>query len=277
MKRRVFYFTFILICLSASTTFAIAPIGQPAASLRDHWLSLGIDYSHSDIDLKFENIKDTSIFTDGTFENSKFDLVLAKAGFCIKDNWEVFAGVGAVKIADHSSTRLGKWGDSGLTETDKLELCSNINFAAQIGTKVTLYEKALLKAGISGQLTWLNLNETLQDDIYNSKDGFITNEKADINADLLIFQIAPGVSYQLFYGFSVYGGPLFQLIRGEVDSKSGSLQYAGLTGSADVKEDSAFGGWVGLHADIDILTTLNVEYQTTGSSNTLGVSLASKF
>jgi hypothetical protein len=276
MKRRIFCFAFILLCLSGSATFAIAPIGQPAASLRDHWLSLGVDYSHTDIDLKAENIKNTQIFTEGTIKDLKFDLILGKADACITDYWEVFAGVGAAKVGDFSSKRYGQYGDSNLVETDIFELGGDLNFAAQIGTKVTLYEKALFKAGILCQLTWLSFNETLQEDIYNNF-GFITSGKANVDTDLLILQVAPGVSYQLFYGLSIYGGPLLQLVRGKVDGKGKTGTLAGFSGSADIREDSAFGGWVGLHADIDILTTFNVEYQATGSSNTIGLSLTSKF
>lgn len=277
MKRRVFYFTFILLCLSGSTTFAIAPVGQPTASLRDHWLGLGVDYSHSNLDLKVDNIQDTQTFTAGTIKDLKFDLVLGKASACITDYWEVFAGLGVVQAGDISSERTGQWGDSPYTETDVFNLSSDMGFAAQIGTKFTLYEKALLKAGILCQLTWLNYSQTLKEDVYNSKDGFITTGKADIDTDLLIFQVAPGASYQLFYGFSVYGGPLLQFIRGDINGKGKTGPFEGSKGSADIREKSAFGGWVGLHTNIDILTSFNVEYQVTSSSNTIGVSLTSKF
>lgn len=275
MKIKVLIVAFISLCFSSSVTFAITPLGQPAASLRDHWYGLGVEYSHTEIDLKAENVEGNSYLHDGTIEDVKIDLAMAKAGLCINNNWEVFAGLGAAK-ADLCDERTLPYGDSPALETDKFDLDGDVSFAALIGTKATLYEKALLKAGVSCQLSWLSLNGTLTKDLYRN-DIFLSTGKADVDTDLFILQVAPGVSYQLFFGFSVYGGPLYQLIRGDIDAKGESGLLVKTSGSADIKEDSSFGGWAGLHADIDIFTSIDVEYQLTGSSNTIGVSLVSKF
>jgi hypothetical protein len=275
MKIKVFSIAFISLCLTSSVTFAISPIGQPAASLRDRWYGLGVEYSHTEIDLKAENVEGNTYLKEGTIEDVKIDLALAKAGFCINNNWEVFAGLGAAK-ADFCDKRTLPFGDSPALETDKFDLDGDVSFAALIGTKATFYEKALLKAGVSCQLSWLSLNGTVTKDLYRNNE-FLNTGKADIDTDLFILQVAPGISYQLFFGFSVYGGPLYQLIRGNIDADGKSGLLIKTSGSADIKEDSSFGGWAGLHADLDIFTSIDVEYQLTGSSNTIGVSLVSKF
>ena len=273
MKIKVLGIAIISLCFSCSVSFAISPIGEPASNLRDHWYGLGAEYSHTEIDLKAENLKGTAFYYKGTLEDVKIDLALGKAGMCITDNWEVFAGLGAA-TTDFCASRTLR-GDMN-TYTENYDLDSDVSFAAQIGTKATFYEKALLKAGVLCQLTWLNIGGTLDQVIY--RDGaYLDSGKADIDTDLYILQVAPGISYQLFFGFSVYGGPLYQMIRGSIDGKGKSGTLLKQSGSADLKEDSAFGGWAGIHADIDVFTSINAEYQMTGSSNTIGVSLVSKF
>jgi len=121
MKIKVLIVAFISLCFSSSVTFAITPLGQPAASLRDHWYGLGVEYSHTEIDLKAENVEGNSYLHDGTIEDVKIDLAMAKAGLCINNNWEVFAGLGAAK-ADLCDERTLPYGDSPALETDKFDL-----------------------------------------------------------------------------------------------------------------------------------------------------------
>ncbi|MBN2589466.1 MAG: hypothetical protein JXA96_06365 [Sedimentisphaerales bacterium] len=277
MKRTVFCIT-ILICLSGSVTFGIAPVGQPSANLfQKGWWSLGVDYSMSKIDLNAENTGNSSLFTEGTVDGLDINLLLGKAGYGIKDNWEVFVGFGIAKSGSFSDEKSEPWGNNNEYKQKSIfELDGSSGHAAQIGTKYTFYEKSLIKAGVACQLTWLSVSGTVQESVYKEKttDGsmeFIATTESDVDADLYIFQIAPGISYEISYGYSIFGGPLFQWVNGTAKSNLRTNT------EVDITNDSAFGGWIGLHADIDVFTSLNLEYQTTGSSSTIGFNFTSKF
>lgn len=272
MKRTLFCIA-ILICLNGSAVFGIAPIGQPTPTLRKGWWNSSADFSMTKIDLDVKNSTTGSFFTEETLKDYNIDLLLGKAGYGITDNWEVFVGLGAAKIDDLGGTQTSDWGDSGSAQNDIYKFDPDTGYAAQIGTKITLYEKALIKAGVTCQFTWLGLGGTLKDDTYKDTELRYSN-KVDVDSDLKIFQIAPGVSYEFLFGFSVYGGPFFQWVDGEAETDVDKGAYEA---KMDITSDSSFGGWVGLHADIDVFTSLNLEYQITGSSGTIGINLSSKF
>ena len=275
MKRNIFCIAILLVCASGSVTLAVAPIDQPASNLREGWLSLGADYSNTTIDLQIKNVDTGSLFTEGTAKDVKIDLILGKAGYGITNNWEVFAGFGAAK-ADLNYEGTEPHGDSGLIDTNKYDISGDTGFAAQIGTKYTLFEKALIRAGATLQLTWLSLPGTITKE--QSTDSiFLNSGEGDIDTDLFVLQAAPGLSYQVSYGISIYGGPLFQWIFGTSDATGKTGLISKVSDHADIREDSVIGGWVGIHADIDAFTTVNVEYQMTGSSGTIGLGLMSKF
>lgn len=263
--------------MSSTVTFGIAPIGQPASNLRKGWLSGGIDFSHSEVDFITSNIDNMAYFTDGTLEDYKIDLLLGKAGYGIKNNWEVFAGLGFAKT-DFGGKREEheEWGDLSGIRHETFDGDGDLGHAFQIGTKATLYERALLKAGVMCQLTWLNMTGTLENTAYKD-EIFISTGETELETDMMILQFAGGLSYQLSFGVSLYGGPLFQWIDGDITSSGQTGHFIGKSGSVDIEGDSSFGGWAGIKADIDIFTSLNLEYQMTGSSGTIGLSLTSKF
>ncbi len=281
MKRTVLYIA-ILICLSGSVAFGLAPIGQPSANLfQEGWWSLGGDYSMSEIDLDFDN-SETSVFPKDTIEDLNFDLIMGKAGLGIADNWEVFVGLGTAKTDTFSDEQVKPWGENTFyTENSNYNFDVGSGYAAQIGTKYTFYEKALVRAGIACQLTYLSLSGSLNEDISKiGQDGsseLVAAGETDVDTDLYILQIAPGITYNIAFGYSIYGGPLFQWVSGKSEAKAtDSLLFRTKT-EADVTNNSHFGGWVGFRADIDAYISLNLEYQITGSSSSIGFNLTSKF
>lgn len=261
----------MLLSMFGSVAFGIAPIGKPTSDLQmGHW-SVVFDYSHSEIDLKLNNIEGTSFFTGDKAENVKIDFALAKAGYGIADHWELFAGLGGAK-ANYQNTETKKAGD--LYETKKVDFDGDIGLAAQIGTRATFYENGPLAAGTLFQISWLTLNGTYKETTWNLISS--NSGKGDLDADIFVVQLAPGASYKIKNNLVVYGGPLFQWITGDgnADGKSGSL--IGECGSGDIKEDSSFGGWIGLQTGF-FEDLINIEFQTTGSSNTFGISIVSEF
>jgi hypothetical protein len=272
MNIKSFSIAILLLCLCGSVTVGIAPIGQPTSDLQmGHW-SVVFDYSHSEIDLKLKNIEGTSFFIGDKAENLKIDFALAKAGYGIADHWELFAGLGGAK-ANYKETESTKIGD--LLETEKVDFDGDIGLAAQIGTRATFYKNGPLEAGTLLQISWLTLDGTYEETTW--RNGIFNDSgKGDLDADIIIVQLAPGASYKIKDNLVVYGGPLLQWINGDgnADGKNGSL--IGESGSGNIKEDSLFGGWIGLQAGF-FQDLINIEFQSTGSSNTFGISIVSEF
>jgi hypothetical protein len=267
------FFSPVILLLSSfgSVALGIAPIGKPTSDLQmGHW-SIVFDYSHSEIDLKLKNIEGTSFFTGDKAENVKIDFALAKAGYGIADHWELFAGLGGAK-ASFQDTESSQVGD--LIQTEKVDFDGDIGLAAQIGTRATFYENGPLAAGTLFQISWLTLDGTYKETTWTEISS--NSGKGDLDADIFVVQLAPGASYKIKDNLVVYGGPLFQWITGDgnADGKSGSL--IGDSGSGDIREDSVFGGWIGLQAGF-FEDLINIEFQTTGSSNTFGISIVSEF
>ena len=271
--------------MSGSVTFGVAPVGQPSANIfQEGWWSLGGEYSMSEIDLDLENSSDTSFFTEKTIESLDINLMLGKAGYCLKDNWEVFVGFGTVDTSGIGKDETSEdWGNNpAYKQINSFEYDLGSGSAAQIGTKYTFYEKAQIKAGIACQLTWLNLSGTVEENVYKEtqEDGsreLSANDQTDVDSDLYIVQIAPGISYEVAFGYSIYGGPLFQWVTGKSETKSSNSLLFDTKTEYDVKNSASFGGWVGLRADIDAFISVSLDYQKVGSSSTIGLNLTSKF
>ena len=281
MKRTVLFIT-TLICLSGTFAFGIAPIGQPGSNLRKGWVGLGADVSISQIDLDVESNTSPSFFDKGTIDNLDINMILGKLSYGLKDNWEVFVGLGLAQTGSFDAEKTEPWGNNPLyKQKEVFNFEGDSGQAAQVGTKYTFYEKALVKAGVACQLTYLSSSGTLTEDVYqedlNGNRLFISTSEADVDSDLWIFQMAPGISYEVSFGYSIYGGPLFQWVNGSAKTKSKSGNAFRTSTDIDISNNSSFGAWVGLHADIDVFTSLNLEYQMTGSSSTIGLNLTTKF
>ena len=109
-------------------------------------------------------------------------------------------------------------------------------------------------------------------------DGVLSGSGVgDLETDIMVFQFAPGISYELFDSINLYCGPLWQWIdgEGEADGVSGSL--VGEDGEGDITQDSTFGGFIGFYIDIGSDAKVNFEWNETGSSETFVFSIATKF
>ena len=273
MNMRLFGTAILIMYLCSSVTLAIAPLGTPTSEIETGRWSIGADYSRSEIDLRLEDAQGTSFFTVNKAEKVRFDLVLGKIGYGICENWDVFVGLGASKA---KYKNVNSYMDAGSFEQELVDYESDTGFVTEVGTKTTFYEKDNLKIGGMVQLSWLNLDGTYKEASWT--DGvFNDSGEGDLDADIIVVQAAPGLSYQLYENLSVYGGPFWQWIDGDgkADGKTGSASGEG--GKGDIKEDSSFGGWVGLKAELYKNLTCNVEFQATCSSNTLGIGIAAKF
>lgn len=271
--KKEFFAAVLILCICGSVTFAISPMGPPTASLEKGQWDIGLDYSSSEIDLKLKDIKGTSFFIWDEARDIEIKNTFGKLAHGINDNWEISVDFGVSKSEYREAI---SWMEAGHLETVLLDYESDTSFAAQLGTKATLYENGPLGLGALFQVNWASLDGdytemSWTDNIFNDSGT------GELDADIMVFKFAAGVSYEFGSNLNIYGGPLWQWIDGdgEADGKSGSALGEG--GKGDIKQDSTFGGWIGFHTDLGSNMAIDYELQLTGSSHTYGFSLVKKF
>jgi len=235
-----------------TSVFAFDPMGPPTAGLKQGQYSIGIEHLRGEMDIDYDNITVGGVsFGSLTLDDIKITKAYANFGFGVTDNLEVFLRPGIVKDEDS---------DSG--------------FAIGAGVKATFFESADGKGkwGILAQLSWASLE-------YDDESGFvgatpvsITNQEADI----IEVQIALGPTYQLDENISIYGGPFLHFINGDTDAIF-TVSGVPYEASADIEQDSIFGGYIGMEIKLAENTNGNIELQGTGSGYALGAGLIWKF
>ncbi|MHC4751802.1 MAG: hypothetical protein ACYTFW_18240 [Planctomycetota bacterium] len=273
MSTKLFNTTILILSLCGSVTQARIPMGPPIASLEKGKWSIGFNASTTETDLEFHNIKGTTFFTTDKANDFEFESIMGKLAYGINDNWEVSVAFGASE-AKYQEVR--SWMDGMSLETLGTEFKSDTGFITEIGTKVTLYEDGPLGIGASFQVNWAKLDgkyseATWTNGIFNDSGG------GELDTDIMVFQFAPGISYELFGSFNLYCGPLWQWIDGEGDATGLNGSLTGKDGEGDITEDSSFGGLIGFNLNIGSDATANFEWNATGSSDTFAFSLTKKF
>jgi opacity protein-like surface antigen len=282
MEKRMLWFAVVVVVVSLFSSNALATtMGPPVAGLEAGKYSIGFDYSYNDwtLDMDGKTSASAQYFVGGTEVDSgaasdsfKEDLDLesnmffANLGYGVTDQLEVFARLGMADLSD-----------SGFSSDQK--------FAWGLGAKGTFYEQDALKWGALFQITW----GTADDDVSIAvPDPFGPgDEDVDVSMDIDWYEIkvAVGPSYELAEGVSVYGGPFYHMISGDLDADaSGQVDVApgevikyNASMSADLDEASSFGGYVGAQAELAENLPCYVEYQFTGDANVFGAGLLYKF
>ncbi len=263
----------MIVGLISSSALALDPMGPPAAGLEQGRFRAGVDYSYSQMDLELSDGTWTE-FLDGVFldagegtsftlENFKVNKVYANLGYGFADNCEGFLRLGATD---------GEFGDSIWEDSEKFD--SNAELAVGGGVKATFFQEGGLKLGALLQASWAEYHGKLDAPHWAAPD-FVELEMAEV-------QIAIGATYTWADSISVYGGPFFHFIRGELDDTVSEVDpiSGGLLNSVyvwDVDEDSAFGGYLGVQLEPVEGCSLNVEYQRTGSADAFGASIMWRF
>jgi len=259
----------VAIALSSSLTFALDPMGPPAATLKKGQFGAGAEYSYSKMDLDFNSGKKITtppgtVASSDTFKikNIEMNKIYTNLGYGITDNWETFLRLGGANA------------DSEIKDTDH---DGSTNFAIGFGTKVTFYEKDKLKLGGLFQMSWAELKAKGSGTLIVMETPFPFSESSDI--ELTEIQIAIGPTYQLMKGVSVYGGPFLHYVDGELDTHRLYPTMAPTTVDASFNLDSTtvLGGYVGLQVDAIENISFNIEYQCTPDADAIGMSLIYRF
>ena len=142
----------------------------------------------------------------------------------------------------------------GLTDTEQEDFDSSAEFAYGFGTKATFSQQESVTWGGLLQILWSEAN----DDILG----------LDVEIDYYEIQIAFGPTYNVG-GISIYGGPFLHFVDGD-------FKVSGL-GSADIEQESEFGGFVGAQFDLAENTSCSVECQLTGDAWAIGTGIVWRF
>lgn len=303
MKKIVFKLCLTCILFfSPSIALALDPMGPPVAELEKGQFSIGAEYSASRMDLKLNQGKVTQTgYINGTpttisfrtldryrIPNMHTDKVWAKIGYGITGDWDVFLRLGTADADFGYPDGRGCINNiGGLIFPRGQEFNGHNDFAIGFGTKVTFYKKENLKLGGLFQISWCQSDgkDTGSLPAASSITGVGTSYSHSVDVDLVEIHVALGPNYRLTDNISVYGGPFFHFVEGDIKGhyyESGRPTPATLVGyssdySYDIDQRAFFGGYVGLEMDLTKNTSANIEYQHTAAADALALNLTWKF
>lgn len=253
MKKRISLLAVVLVavCVYASAALALDPMGPPTARLeKGHW-SVGVQYLFEDSDIELDEAR--PVGTVSPFKmNVEEQLVTAKIAYGIADNWEVFLRLGREVSGEGTGTQAG----------NPVTFAGDRGSVTGLGVRASLYKQGNLELGGLFQIGW------------GKSDGNIETQPQSFSVDGHTTEIgvAIGPSYKITENVSIYGGPFFYFIDGDIDGT-----VAGTDISYDIDEDSYFGGYIGTQIDIRGRAAFNIEWQHTATADGLGMGIVCRF
>ncbi len=236
MKKKVLAVSVVimLVCLAGSA-LAVSPLGKPTAGLKQGQWRAGADYAWGEADLEASWMGSSETLPD--VESTKY---LANVGYGTTDDWEAYVrlGVGNGEIEDFD-------GDYG--------------FAFGFGTKYTFQKDNGVSWGILAQIDWTNTEDSFTEDLGE------TVERDDVEIDFYEIVVAVGPTVEMG-GWRLYGGPFYYMLDGEIEDTFYEDGVLIGTETADIEEESCFGGYVGAEFDLSDTCLAYVESQFTGDS-----------
>ncbi len=291
MEKRIALLTLALIVVGVWSSIAIAlpPMGPPRATLQEGQWAFGLEYGHSEMDLKtFGTVKEydyihvgggiytlsntASDYTKYKIQNLASNMFLARLGVGTWENWDFFVRFGATDAQDEI-TEIQPNGSIGDQHKD---FDGGSGFAWGVGTRATFYQEADTTWGGLLQITWANPDKS---DVTIENDSTYSGE-AEI--DYWEVQIAIGPTVESDY-FRIYGGPFLHFVNGDLDINGKSVNPPGIYDliiqktSHDIKEESQFGGYAGAQIYLDESSSLFSEFLFTDDAWGAGVGITWKF
>jgi hypothetical protein len=257
--------------LGSSACFALDLMGPPASGVKQGQFHIGADYSYSQMDLEldagrwveyldgvFSDAGDAVSFTLKDFETAR---LYASFGYGIADNWDVFVRLGGTDA---------QFGDSIWQDQERFD--SGAQMAIGAGVKATFYEEGNLRLGALLQASWAEFDGELLAPHWAAADS--------VEMDVTEIQIAVGATCRLTDQVSIYGGPFFHLVDGELDDQLSEWTEDGLLTSQycwSVQEDSSLGAYVGAQVELAENCSVNIECQLTSAAEAIAVGLLWRF
>ena len=184
------------------------------------------------------DIKVSAFGLSGTFEDVESSTYLVNLGYGINDSWDAFLRL-------------------GLTDIEYEDFDGSSEFAYGFGTKVTFSQQDSLSWGGLFQITWSEADDT----VLGIKDEI----------DYYEMQIAVGPTYKM-EGLSIYCGPFLHFIDGDIKESGPGYSITG-----DLEQESEFGGYVGLNAELAENTDWQIEFQITGDAYAICTGIGWRF
>jgi len=273
--------TLIIVFVSNSVVLALSPMGPPKALLgQDRW-DLGIEYTHTSMDLEATgDITEIQIDPPNPdfvsvekvkhhINDIKSNIVMVRAGYGINDDWDAFVRVGVVDAKDEIEQTYPD-GDPSVTYKG---FDGSFGLAWGFGTRATFWQDEEVSWGGLFQVTWLEPGDSSID--------LVGDPVFSGDAEIKIWevQIAVGPTLRLDDNFRVYGGPFLHFVNGDLDiSGETDIGFQDvIKGTTDIEEKSQFGGYVGAHLDVDQNTSCCIELQFTGDAWGIGLGAARRF
>jgi hypothetical protein len=295
MTRRIFLLLIVLVVVGFlnATAFALPPFGPPGNVLGQGQWDFDLVYGYSEMDLEAEGtcgdyfriilqadetvVDDIEIDEESTTSKVKVkdfqsNMIFSSIGLGINNNWDAYVRLGGMdgefNMGSGSNTFDGNWG-----------------FSCGAGTRATFMQQGNLSIGGLFQVTWANTSAevNLEGDMEFTEDSEVIDVATDFygHGELKWYemQIAIGAIYQTSNNVSIYGGPFFYFLDGDLDMKGegeaelnweeDETEYTeSVSGSRtckfDIEQDSEFGGFAGLRWDIGERALMYVEGQFTG-------------
>ena len=277
-KIALFIICLIVVCLSSTVVVALPPMGPPKALLGEDRWDVGIEYGFQSMDLeasgKVSDIQINPLFI--TTRKGKFkikdlesNIVMVRAGYGISENWDAFVRLGGAD-AENDMERIYPDGAT----PDEFDSDGSYGVAWGFGTRATFWQDEEVSWGGLFQITW---SEPDDSDMSLSGDPEFYGT-AEI--DLWEVQIAVGPTVQVDDSIRIYGGPFLHFVNGDLDLDGQTVDMGStifLEASGDLEEESQFGGYAGVHFDVDENTFCYVEGQYTSDAWAVGVCLARRF
>ena len=266
-------FALFMVGLGDSSAFALDPMGPPTAGLEQGQFSAGVDYSYSRMDIELTDgtfveyldgfLSDSGEATSFPLKDFKASKAYVNLGYGFADNCEGFLRVGGTH---------GKFGDSIWIDSEQFD--SGSDLAVGGGVKATFFEEGGLKLGALLQGSWAEYQGQLDSPNWTGPDF--------VDIDMVEIQMAAGASYTWEGIISIYGGPFFHFVGGDLDdtvggSITGLGELLNSEYSWDINEDSVFGGYVGAQLEVAEGCSVNVEYQKTAAADAFGASILWRF
>jgi hypothetical protein len=285
----------VVVGLCSTVALALDPLGPPTAGLKAGKFSTALEYAHSKMDLEMSGMKwsgseievevddgesgpGSGIYKSKGLKDLKQNKVYANIGYGITDYWEVFLRLGGSDI-DAKWDERDPLGDPN--ESENYDIDTSMSFVWGLGTKATFYKEGNLSLGALFQIHFSDFELDRGSSYAYSGTTYWEKGTEKMELNFTEMQLAVGPTYELAPGFCVYGGGFWHDVDGEYKENDREIDSDGNSEtdkkSADIKEESSFGGYIGLKADIAENTSLNGEWQHTSDADLFAATLVFRF
>ena len=269
----------MVVSLCSSVALALPPMGPPKAMVgQDQW-TVGVGFSHGEMDLEARGQGATDIgglgFPEDSLDRHEIDnlttnMVLGSLGFGISDSWDVFVSVGAADAKDDITENPPR---PSIVPNEYTGFDSSFEICYGIGSRMTFWEDGDITWGGLFQILWQNPDGSIRMTADDSPlpPAILTG---DAELDFWELQIAVGPTWE-GHNFRVYGGPFLHIVDGDIDLDTAGTDSIGtpyrVVSSGDIREASQFGGYAGAQWLVADNMSANIEIQFTADAWAVGL------